>query len=262
MIQNRTRSFRFIYSGTHDGYTNMAMDEAILIGLRENRSLPVLRIYKWDPPTISIGLFQSAADIDYDKCKDDGIGIVRRPTGGRAVLHDEELTYSILFTANDYKPFRKKDIFIFVAGCLVNSLRLLGIECKIAEKSRGDLRTANCFAAPAQFEIETLGHGKLIGSAQVIKDGVALQHGAIPLTGSYKNISKYLKCDSAFKKNISSLSQAAAVKINEEDLLTALKNGFGQHIPLIEGELSDFEMSLTTALVRDKYSHDKWMYNR
>jgi lipoate-protein ligase A len=71
-----------------------------------------------------------------------------------------------------------------------------------------------------------------------------------------------LKCDSAFKKNISSLSQAAAVRINEEDLLTALKNGFRQHIPLIEGELSDFEMSLTTALVRDKYSHDKWMYNR
>jgi lipoate-protein ligase A len=240
----------------------MAMDEAILIGLRENRSHPVLRIYKWDPPTISIGLFQSAADIDFDKCKNDGIGIVRRPTGGRAVLHDEELTYSILFTANDYKPFRKRDIYLFVAGCLVDSLRLLGIECKIAEKSRGDLRSANCFASPAQFEIETLGQGKLIGSAQVIKDGVALQHGTIPLTGSYKNISKYLKCDSSFKKNISSLSQAAAVRINEGDLLNALKNGFGQHIPLFEGDFSDFEMSMITGLVRDKYSQDKWMYNR
>jgi lipoate-protein ligase A len=253
-----TRPFRFIFSGTSKGSTNMAIDEAILTGLKNGSSTPVLRIYRWKPATISIGYFQHANDIDFEKCRKDGVGVVRRITGGRAVLHDEELTYSILFSEEDFQPFRKKEIFLFIARCLVDSLQVLGIESKVVEKSRGDLKSANCFASPAQFEIESLKQGKLIGSAQVMKEGTVLQHGAIPLTGSYREITKYLTCESDFTKNITSLNQALGSSINGPLLLSALKTGFGHYIPLEEGSLSRYEKALTEKLSREKYGTETW----
>ena len=279
------RPFRFIYSGASNGFVNMAMDEAVLTELQHKRSTPLLRIYKWIPPTITIGYFQPARDIDFDRCREDGIGIVRRLTGGRAVLHNEELTYSILFTNEDFQPFRKKELFTFIARCLLDSLKSLGISSRIAEKSRGDLKSADCFAAPAQFEIEATegkppweknnpgegkppwgkdnpGEGKLIGSAQVIKDGVVLQHGAIPLTGSYTAISKYLKGVGGSAKNASSLHRASGLKIGEHDLLRALKQGFGGHLRLEEGAFTGREEEKTLTLAKEKYPSDEWMFLR
>jgi lipoate-protein ligase A len=256
------RPFRFIYSGEHDGAANMAMDEAVYNGLKAGSSTPVLRVYQWNPPTISIGYFQTAADIDFEKCEADGIGVVRRMTGGRAVLHDNELTYSILFSETDFQPFRKKEIFLFIARCLVESLKSLGIDSRVAEKTRGDLRSANCFASPAQFEIESLKQGKLIGSAQVIRDGVMLQHGAIPLTGSYREISRYLTCDSPFTKGISSLSQVSASVVDAGSLLHGLRSGFGMHLELLESDLSEDEWSATEKLAREKYGDRSWTFRR
>ncbi|MCK4924043.1 MAG: lipoate--protein ligase family protein [Spirochaetes bacterium] len=258
MHPTKKRPFRFIHTGASKGSINMAMDEAVFIGLREGHSTPVLRIYRWLPATISIGYFQNAGDIDFTRCREDGIGVVRRMTGGRAVLHNEELTYSMLFTEEDFHPFRKKEIFFFIARCLVDSLRALGIESKVAEKTRGDLKSANCFASPAQFEIESLEQGKLIGSAQVLKEGIVLQHGAIPLTGSYREISKYLASDSDFTKSISSLNQASDSSVDRTSLLSALKTGFGKHLLLEDSHLNGFEKTLTEQLSRDKYGTDAW----
>jgi lipoate-protein ligase A len=262
MGTQKTRAFRFIDSGVHDGTTNMAMDEAVFNGLEDDVSTPVVRVYRWKPPTISIGYFQSAADIDFHKCRRDGIAVVRRMTGGRAVLHDEELTYSILFSDKDFQPFRKKEIFVFIARCLVDSLKFLGIDSQVVEKTRGDLRSANCFASPAQFEIESLERGKLIGSAQVIKDGVVLQHGAIPLTGSYRSISQYLTCDSSFEKSISSLNQAAPGSVSASSLLDALRRGFGKNLDLEEGFFTKQEREIIGTLAEEKYGTDAWTFLR
>jgi lipoate-protein ligase A len=258
MYELGTRAFRFIYSGAHTGSMNMAMDEAVFIGLREGISHPMIRIYRWEPPTISIGYFQSADDIDFRKCRSDGIDVVRRMTGGRAVLHHEELTYSILFASRDFYPFVKKEIFLFIARCLVDSLRSLGIESQVAEKTRGDLRSANCFASPAQYEIESLEQGKLIGSAQVLRDGVVLQHGAIPLTTSYSGIAKYLNSGGRFEKSISALNQVSPKAVESDQLLTALREGFGKHLPLQEGTFTEFERVNTEQLDREKYGSDTW----
>jgi lipoate-protein ligase A len=262
MPATNNRQFRFIYSGKNDGPTNMAMDEAVMLGLRGKLSSPVLRIYRWDPPTISIGYFQNADDIDFEKTEKDGIGVVRRLTGGRAVLHDEELTYSILFSEKDFTPFTKKEIFLFIARCLVDSLNLIGIDSKIAEKTKGDLRSPNCFASPAQYEIESAQEGKLIGSAQVIKNGVVVQHGAIPITGSYTRISKYLKNGSAQFKSASSLSGTAGGEIRDEDLLESLRNGFGRYLNMSDGYLNNFERQKTKELAKDKYSNNEWLYRK
>jgi len=241
---------------------NMAIDEAVMIALRDDRSSPVLRIYKWSPPTITIGYFQPAADINFVKCEKDGIGVVRRLTGGRAVLHHEELTYSILFTEEDFSPFRKRELFLFIARCLLESLTLLGINSRISEKTRGSLKSPNCFAAPAQYEIESISEGKLIGSAQVIKDGVVLQHGAIPITGSYSNIGKYLNCENHSFKTALSLNQVSDQPVREEELLISLKRGFAKHLPLEEGTLTTFELASAERLRESKYSQQKWMFRK
>ena len=240
----------------------MAMDEAVFLGLKEGSSHPIVRIYRWEPPTITIGYFQAAEDIDFLQCSADGIDVVRRMTGGRAVLHDEELTYSILFTSRDFQPFVKRDIFLFIAGCLVEALKSLGIASQVAEKTRGDLRSANCFASPAQYEIESLEQGKLIGSAQVLRDGVVLQHGAIPLTTSYSSIAKYLHCGSGFEKGVSSLNQVAANEVDSDQLLSALKEGFGKHLPLREGTFTGWEREKTEQLAHEKYGSEAWTHLR
>jgi lipoate-protein ligase A len=241
---------------------NMAIDEAVMTGLREGHSTPVLRVYKWEPPTITIGYFQPASDIRFADCARDGIGVVRRLTGGRAVLHHEELTYSILCTETDFSPFSKRELFLFIARCLVESLDRLGIHSRVAEKSRGSSRSPNCFAAPAQYEIESDAEGKLIGSAQVIKGGVVLQHGAIPLTGSYTTIARYLNCDSLSFKAASSLNRVAAIEVGEQQLLGALKLGFGKHLLMEEGELTAFERRTAADLSREKYSQNAWNLRR
>jgi len=240
----------------------MAMDEAVMISLREGYSQPVLRVYKWNPPTITIGYFQPAEDINFGECERQGIGIVRRLTGGRAVLHDEELTYSILCTEEDFTPFRKRDIFLFIARCLVESLHELGIRARITEKTKGSLKSPNCFSAPAQYEIESLEEGKLIGSAQVLKDGVVLQHGAIPLSDSYSKITQYLNCDDLSFKAASSLSQVVGLHVQEEQLLHALKKGFGKQVLLEDGKLTEYELTIATRLCKEKYSQSEWMYRR
>jgi lipoate-protein ligase A len=262
MYKMGTRPFRFIYSGAQQGSANMAMDEAVFMGLKEGISHPLLRIYRWDPPTISIGYFQEADDVDFEKCRKDGIDVVRRMTGGRAVLHHEELTYSILFSEQDFRPFVKKEIFLFIARCLVDSLKSLGIGSQVVAKTRGDLKSANCFASPAQFEIESLEKGKLIGSAQVLRDGVVLQHGAIPLTASYSSIAKYLTTDARFAKSISSLNQAAARPVEAPQLLDALKTGFGKHLTLQDGTLTEWETEKTLQLSREKYGSETWNRRR
>lgn len=256
------RKFRFIYSGENGSYINMAMDEAVMIELQRGFSLPLLRVYKWNPPTITIGYFQKAEEIDFDQCRKDGIGVVRRITGGRAVLHWEELTYSILFTMEDFTPFQKKEIFTFIARCLVDSLSLLGIRSNIVEKSRGNLKSADCFAAPAQFEVESASQEKLIGSAQTMKGGVVLQHGAIPYSCRYTDIAKYLKHDIGSLKSASYLSEIAGKRVDDEELLSALRKGFSRHLPLVEGSFTWEERALTGRLEREKYSQDAWMFKR
>ena len=256
------RPFRFFLSGKNSGAMNMAIDEAVMIGMKEGRSSPVLRLYTWDPPTISIGYFQSAEEIDLERCRADGIGVVRRLTGGRAVLHDEEITYSILFSEADFTPFRKREIFLFIARCLVDSLKLLGISSNIAEKTRGCLASPNCFAAPAQYEIESPDAGKLIGSAQVIKDGVVLQHGAIPLTGSYREIAKYLKGEGHSFKRASYLNQVSGSGSCEGDLTKSIREGFSMHLPMRDGGLEPQELEAARELAKTRYANPDWLFRK
>ena len=187
-----SRPWRFIDYGSSTGAHNMAVDELLLE--RVATRAPVLRLYGWRPPAVSIGYNQSAAtELDLERCRREGIDVVARPSGGRAVLHWNELTYSLLWAEDE--PTLAGDVTAScrtIGECLVAGLRLFGVEAELEQGDRAravsgarkpgstPVSKGPCFASASRWEV-TCGGKKLIGSAQRRTRGGALQHGSLLL---------------------------------------------------------------------------------
>ncbi len=179
--------WRFIDSGANIGAYNMAMDEELLARAQAGERVPVLRFYAWAPPAVSIGRFQKMEEaVNAGACKQRGIDIVRRITGGRAVLHNNELTYSIIARTDDlFFPKNVLGTYKLIAAGLLQGLRNLGLPAEMVSRSnrhaalvKKDARDPACFSSPSWYEI--LSHGKkIIGSAQRRLSNAFLQHGSI-----------------------------------------------------------------------------------
>lgn len=178
---------RIIIDGPMTGRENMAKDEALLA-----TGEPVLRFYQWRPPCVSIGYFQDPdRDIDLDYLKTAGIDLVRRPTGGRAVLHEDELTYALVLPAT-LLPSGVVQSYQLVAGIFVAALGELGLVCDIKGPDGRPDRNAGCFSSTSAYEICCRGK-KVMGSAQVRRNGVVLQHGSLLLSVDYERQARCLK---------------------------------------------------------------------
>ncbi len=183
------RTWRLLDTGSSDAAGNMALDERLLAEAAAPGGLPVLRFYTWDPPAVSLGRFQDeGAAVDREACRRQGIDVVRRVTGGRAVLHLHELTYSITARSDDgLFPDDVMGTYRVIARGLLAGLRGLGLPAEMAAAAAAagagrdrKQRPAACFAAPSHYEL--LVHGrKIIGSAQRRQAGAFLQHGSILL---------------------------------------------------------------------------------
>jgi len=181
--------WRLIDSGPNLGVYNMAVDEELLARAQAGEKFPVLRFYTWDPAAVSIGRFQKIDKaVNAGACKQRGIDIVRRITGGRAVLHSRELTYSIIACTDDpLFPTNVLGTYKLIAAGLLQGLKNLGIPAEMVSRSnrhaalvKKDSQDAACFSSPSWYEI--LVHGrKIIGSAQRRLSGAFLQHGSILL---------------------------------------------------------------------------------
>jgi lipoate-protein ligase A len=256
------------------GAWNMAVDEAILEGVAQGSSLPTLRLYAWEPPCLSLGYAQPITDVDLQALKSYGWDLVRRPTGGRAILHTDELTYAIIGRQDEPQ----------LAGSVVESYQRLSQALLLALQSLGILAIAEadpalpagsdpkgpvCFEVPSTYEI-TYNHKKIIGSAQARRKGILLQHGTFPLKGDLSRITKALR----FQDEIQRLRAAQRVHgraATVEEILgsaptwdqaaDAFANAFKQalHLDLATGQLNDFETEMAHRLVREKYSHPDWM---
>ncbi|MCX7597705.1 MAG: lipoate--protein ligase family protein [Armatimonadetes bacterium] len=175
--------WRVVVDGPASGSWNMSVDEALLQAARQGLAPVTLRFYRWTPPTLSLGYFQDAGEVSLETLRQLGLGLVRRPTGGRAILHDDELTYSIVLPATAIpggqslgRSYRQ------ISAALMAGLRRLGLQARMgAEEARRDNLPAACFALSTRADLTAAGH-KIIGSAQVRRDGFILQHGSIPLT--------------------------------------------------------------------------------
>ncbi|HWR98200.1 MAG TPA: lipoate--protein ligase family protein [Candidatus Methanoperedens sp.] len=192
------RAWRLIDSGLASGAWNLALDEAIFAGVRERRSPPTLRFYAWSSPTLSLGYAQDPErDLDLEACAAACVAVIRRATGGRAVLHDREVTYSVAVPGEE-PPFGAglDAAYRAVAAGLLAGLRLLGVkEASLAPGRRGGAhrpRHPGCFASVSRHEIVAGGH-KLVGSAQRRSGGAFLQHGSILLEGHGAPLARLLR---------------------------------------------------------------------
>lgn len=173
-------AWRCIRSGALPGPVNMALDEALALSCARGEGGPALRLYAWDPPTVSVGYAQAlAGEVDQEACRQLGLGVVRRMTGGRAVLHQHELTYAVTFPEGFLGPGGIREDYRRISRGLLLGLRRLGIRADLSRgiPGRGP-GSGICFLATSRFEL-TVGGRKLVGSAQRRLRGAVLQHGSI-----------------------------------------------------------------------------------
>ena len=184
---------RVIVDGAHPGAENMTRDRALLAAQRPGDD-PVLRIYRWDPPAVTIGYNQDAADFDATAARAAGFDVVRRPTGGRAILHADELTYAVVGTSpGPLFGDSLHAVYMTINRALVAFLAGLGIAAEIsAGESREEARGLVCFKSAGRYEIAVAGR-KIVGSAQRRTGGCFLQHGSILAGPRHLELLRFLR---------------------------------------------------------------------
>lgn len=252
--------WRIIDDSPHNAFANMAIDEAISQAVRRGASPPTVRLYQWSRPSVSIGYFQKISDINNAYCRDLDYPVVRRITGGTAILHEHELTYSIS-ARTDLEEFRGGLLknYVAVSNALLHALKLVNINAHINLKRGKPLRDPSCFRASSYGEI-TVESNKIIGSAQKRYTDGFLQQGSIMLGSDRGNSARvmrdYVKDDSSKYPHTLSIPGA--------DLRKALRQGFEKtfNICFETRGLTDFESDLSNRLETDKYSSSEWTYRR
>jgi lipoyl(octanoyl) transferase len=279
------QQWRFIPSQSYSPALNMAIDEAIMHEVALGESPPTIRFYRWQPATLSIGYFQSVLkEIDLEKVKEKNIGLGRRPTGGRAVLHDQELTYSIILPESypDLSMSVTESYRMLSMGLVAGFMRL-GLQAEMVNLSNNDvanqmasLGSAACFDSPSWYELVVEGQ-KIAGSAQVRQKGVVLQHGSVLLDLDTELLFECLLFkDETRRAKMKQAFSTKAVAINDllvqRDLprvdLTKLEEAFeqgmaeGLNVAFIAGTLSDAEQKRANQLVVEKYGNDAYTFKK
>ncbi len=274
-------TWAFIDSGDHSPSFNMAMDEKLLQWHSEGSLPPVIRFYGWKPATLSIGYFQKAEkEINLSKVREAGIGFVRRTTGGRAVLHEHELTYSVIVSEEHPKmPKNVTDAYRIISEGLLKGFQNLGLNAYFAipntEEERNKLKdpkSSICFDAPSWYELVVEGK-KVAGSAQTRQKGVILQHGSILLEMDVNKLfDLFLFSNERLKERMFTSFASKAVAINDlsertfsiEEVKEAFQNGFeeGLQIHLQTYQLSESQLKEIEELSKSKYETDEWNFRR
>ncbi|NDJ61547.1 MAG: lipoate--protein ligase family protein [Chloroflexi bacterium] len=268
------RQWRLIYDHPTTGAGNMARDEAILRAVAAGNAPPTLRLYAWEPPCLSLGYGQRVRDVDQARLRDFGWDLVRRPTGGRALLHTDELTYSLALPLDH--PVAAGSVvesYQRISAALLAALNRLGAQPRADRTEDAQpARTVGpvCFETPAHYEI-TLGGRKLIGSAQLRRRslGGLLQHGTLPLTGDLGRICAVLAYPDEVARS-AARRQVRARAITLEAALNgrlvgwlaaadAVAAGFAETfaVDLVTASLSSAEIAAADALLA-VYAGDDW----
>jgi lipoyl(octanoyl) transferase len=264
-------TWRLLITPPARGAWNMALDESILEHIGRNESIPTLRLYAWNPACLSLGHAQPYADVDIQRLKSHGWEVVRRATGGRAILHTDELTYSVIAPADEPRVEGSVlESYNRLAQALLLAVKSLEIPVEMKEGKATDGTTPNpvCFEVPSTYEI-TVNGKKLIGSAQARKKEGVLQHGSLPLAGDLTRICQALVFENeSARENASKrlLERATTVEsalgrgISWETAAQAMVKAFEAQLGLSfeRGELSESESKRTEELVKEKYAHPSW----
>lgn len=251
----------------------MGVDEALLEFAQRSVYDATLRLYAWEPACISLGFGQPYSDVDIEKIRSRGWGVVRRITGGRAILHTDELTYAVI--GKPEGEHLKGDIlqsYLQISKALLTALRSLGLEVEAKENFRGGTQEDKnpiCYETPGAFEI-TVGGKKLVGSAQSRRSYGVLQHGSLPLGGEIARITQGLhylddeaRAAAANRLNSKAITVETALgqTVDWETAASAFEKAFEESldVSLEEGELGGEEARRAEELVGSKYRQMEWL---
>ena len=250
--------WQFLNSGFHPGQYNMHVDELLAERLAAHEGSPTLRVYGWKPYAISLGYNQRDNDFDEERCTTHGIDIVRRPTGGRAILHAEELTYSVtMFSRGE----NINDAYREISRALISGLHLLGADVQYAMASPNlpqfyrSRTSIPCFASSTRYEIQYRGK-KLVGSAQRRfaasgGDEVVLQHGSILLGPVHRRLSEFVRAESeeiraalreSLETKTTELDSVLGRNVSFDEVALALRKGFERTWNILFTEITAEEL--------------------
>lgn len=272
--------WHYLSSGPCRASFNMALDEALLEWNSKGEIGPVLRFYQWENPTLSIGYFQKIKEeIDLQQVEQLGLSIVRRPTGGRGVLHEHELTYSVI-VSEDYPemPETVTEAYRVISGGVLEGFRNLGLQAEFSVPERQQKATspteksAVCFDTPSWYELVVEGK-KVAGSAQTRQKGVILQHGAILLSLEIEKLISLFHFSSerakermrkSLPERAVAIDQLTSEKISVEACIAAFKQGFEDAlgIELIPYELTKEQLAEVEAIEKEKYANEAWTFKK
>jgi lipoate-protein ligase A len=261
------------------GAANMAIDQAVAEACAAGDSLPTLRFYQWKPPAVSLGRHQPHAEIDHAAAVAAGYEIVRRPTGGRAILHTDEFTYSVAASQSEARlSGGVMDAYLNISNALLAGLQRLGVTAQKAPASVrvGSDVSAACFEVPSAYEI-TAGGRKLMGSAQSRRAGYVLQHGSLPLVGDITRLIDVLVLEPEAAQSLRAdltahaCTLARALNVPEESpkvqfnaVCAAMRQGFEEILALTfrPAQLSSSELRRAAMLIREQFANDEWTNQR
>lgn len=264
--------WRLLITSPAEGPWNMAVDEVILESVIANNSRSTLRLYAWHPPCLSLGYAQPYSDVEPSLLESFGWGVVRRPTGGRAILHTDELTYAVvapsgksLFSGGVVESYHR------IAKALATALIRLGLPVETSEHRLDGNKSKNpvCFEVPSTFEI-TANQKKILGSAQARRKGGILQHGSFPLGGDIGRVTRVLSFQSesvrtqAYHRLLAKAATAESIigrPVSWDGAAQAFVSSFCDifDLVLIEEPLTQVEISRVDEILEQKYTNPKWL---
>lgn len=269
------RAWRLIYDlPTRHGAENMAIDEAIMESVSSGAQPPTLRLYGWHPPCVSLGYGQRASAVDQERLAQFGWDLVRRPTGGRAILHVDELTYSLSFPADH--PLAAGGVlesYRRISEGLMDGMRRLALDTAFSDADMHEKSISPvCFDQPGRFEI-TFGGRKLIGSAQLRRQQAVLQHGTLPLTGDIARLCQVLRYPDEdarsqdilhVRQQALTLADAAEREVQWREAADALAEGmaYALHADMHAEPLSAAELERAHQIETERYADDGWTFRR
>ncbi|MEY8751528.1 lipoate--protein ligase family protein [Alkalicoccobacillus gibsonii] len=276
-----TEVWRFIDSGKRSPEYNMALDEALLNWHSEGKIPPTIRFYGWNPATLSIGYFQKVEkEINMDAVSKHELGFIRRPTGGRGVLHDQELTYSVIVSEDHPRmPVSVTEAYRVISEGLLEGFKAAGLDAYFSipssesdKEALKNPRSAVCFDAPSWYELVVEGR-KVAGSAQTRQKGVILQHGSIILDidedklfdlFNYSSERLRERMQRNFKHKAVAINALREDPMSVEEASVLFKKGFerGLSIKLEPYELTEAEEREVQKIIDQRYATDEWNFRR
>lgn len=250
--------WRLLLTGHNDAATNMSIDESVMVFVGQGKALPTIRLYGWSPPAVSIGYFQGLAEeVDLLMCEKYGIDYIRRITGGGAVFHEHEVTYSLSIPESSLLiPSNVLESYKVICQGIVEGLAELDVKSKFVPLN------------------DIIVDGKKIsGSAQTRRSRTILQHGTVLIDTDVEKMFSILKVPSEklkdklisdVKQRVTSLKSTLAREVEFNEVCAALSKGFERalDIELEEGELTSSELSLSLDIKKDRYSSSEWNHRR